>query len=165
LPFTIPQDETASTELLLNNLILMKKFQFKNNSFTFMSIFDAKNFSVLCEFTSDQIRKVLKVKQFWLNRYETKSNYYNNINDPIDCETTATKNDDFSQFDFQSTDDDDDDQNNNKNENFYQFLSQNTILDDELRGECKLITTQKVRYQFLFHIYLKTKINHFNFIN
>ena len=88
---------------------------------------DSNIFSVICEYDFDLMRKNLETKNFWLIRANDAEN---DLEEDFDCENTDETLDDSAYT-------------AKVNENL-KFLSENTILDSSLVGECKLILSHRV---------------------
>lgn len=85
----------------------------------FFSFITGDGSSILCEFSLTVIRSHLEAKRFWsLNKQESPSYENSDCNENFDYETDE--------------------------EMYNEFLSENTILDETVSGECKLILPYNV---------------------
>ena len=153
---------SVNAEIKFHNLKLIKKSSLNN----FIGIFHQKlndKFSseesrdelssVLCDFSLESINLALKEKRFWLNRDKFKLDQINldNVDDDFDCDNIpylkknnkvdeSRESNNFKEYESQSDLD-----------SLYQFLSEHTILNTKVVGECRLMLPYEVKSMAIDH--------------
>lgn len=83
--------------------------------------------SVVCEFDLNQLQRTLTEKKFLFDRRRVKSEYLDYMDNDFGCNDAPSHNESPEELD-----------------NFYSFLSENTILGSRLVGECKIVLPYEI---------------------